>query len=164
MIFACFLVAVLFGLYANEALTHVQKEEMDRLVLATEGQVPQALSFLFKDVSKYHLHKLTFHHQRWSSEIITWLTNSAHHILLIILRLELSVGLQSFALLGSLDKKDAKLWSTPILKQYRPRTCLWTCIMSVYTHRLSHCFYSPLARVVRSLCVRNSKSLKEPNH
>lgn len=44
---------VLFGLYANEALTHVQKEEMDRLVLATEGQVPQALSDLFKDVSYF---------------------------------------------------------------------------------------------------------------
>ena len=41
----------MFGLYANEALTHVEKEEMDRLVLATEGQVPPALSELFKDVS-----------------------------------------------------------------------------------------------------------------
>ena len=42
----------MFGLYANEALTHVQKEEMDRIVLATERQVPQALSQLFLDVSR----------------------------------------------------------------------------------------------------------------
>ena len=45
-----FVVVVLFGVYANQALTHVQKEEMDSLVLATEGQAPQELSDLFREV------------------------------------------------------------------------------------------------------------------
>ena len=47
-------VTVIFGLYANESLSHVQKEQMDALVLATEGQVPQELSDLFRDVSMGH--------------------------------------------------------------------------------------------------------------
>ncbi len=50
-------VSVLFGVYANEALTHVQKEEMDSLVLSTEGQAPQELSDLFREVSILYLHR-----------------------------------------------------------------------------------------------------------
>ncbi|XP_074640674.1 ubiquitin carboxyl-terminal hydrolase 32-like [Tubulanus polymorphus] len=42
----------IFALYANESLTHVQKEELDNLVLITEGQVPTALSVLFKDTDR----------------------------------------------------------------------------------------------------------------
>ena len=37
------LLAVIFGLYANESLQYVQKEELDALVLATEGHVPPEL-------------------------------------------------------------------------------------------------------------------------
>ena len=43
--------SVIFGLYANESLQYVQKEELDALVLATEGHVPPELSDLFRDVS-----------------------------------------------------------------------------------------------------------------
>jgi hypothetical protein len=44
-------ISVIFGFYAYESLPFVNKSEMDRLVLATEGQVPAALSELFLDVS-----------------------------------------------------------------------------------------------------------------
>ncbi|XP_064618756.1 ubiquitin carboxyl-terminal hydrolase 32-like [Lineus longissimus] len=42
----------IFGFYAYESLPFVSKSEMDRLVLATEGQVPAALSELFLDRDK----------------------------------------------------------------------------------------------------------------
>ena len=41
---------VLFGMYADDSYSYVQKEEMDRLVLESEGQVSSALSDLFQEV------------------------------------------------------------------------------------------------------------------
>ncbi len=42
--------AVLFGIYAHESLMYIQKEEMDQLILASEGQPPQCVSQLFLEV------------------------------------------------------------------------------------------------------------------
>lgn len=42
--------AVLFGMYADDSYSYVQKEEMDRLVLESEGQISVALSDLFQEV------------------------------------------------------------------------------------------------------------------
>ncbi|KAI0214878.1 Ubiquitin carboxyl-terminal hydrolase 32 [Lamellibrachia satsuma] len=39
----------LFGLYANEHLCSIEKHEMDAFILATDGQVPQSLSELFRE-------------------------------------------------------------------------------------------------------------------
>lgn len=41
---------VLFGMYADDSYSYVQKEEMDRLVLESEGQISVALSDLFQEV------------------------------------------------------------------------------------------------------------------
>ena len=38
-------------MYADENYSYVQKDEMDRRVLETEGHVSQALSSLFREVS-----------------------------------------------------------------------------------------------------------------
>ena len=37
-------------MYADESYSYVQKDEMDRRVLETEGQVSPALSSLFREV------------------------------------------------------------------------------------------------------------------
>lgn len=42
---------VLFGMYADDSYSYVQKEEMDRLVLESEGQISVALSDLFQEVN-----------------------------------------------------------------------------------------------------------------
>lgn len=42
--------AVIFGMYADESYSYVQKDEMDRKVLETEGHVSPALSSLFREV------------------------------------------------------------------------------------------------------------------
>ncbi|KAJ8312385.1 hypothetical protein KUTeg_009758 [Tegillarca granosa] len=41
---------VVFGMYSDDTYSYVQKDEMDRKVLETEGQVSGALSTLFADV------------------------------------------------------------------------------------------------------------------
>lgn len=38
-------------MYADDSYSYVQKEEMDRLVLESEGQISVALSDLFQEVS-----------------------------------------------------------------------------------------------------------------
>ena len=43
-------VAVIFGMYADESYSYVQKDEMDRKVLETEGHVSPALCDLFREV------------------------------------------------------------------------------------------------------------------
>lgn len=48
LLFCLFL--VLFGMYADETFSYIQKEEMDRRILETEQQVSQSLSELFKEV------------------------------------------------------------------------------------------------------------------
>ncbi|CAH1801921.1 unnamed protein product [Owenia fusiformis] len=51
-------VKFIYALYANsESLSHVQKVEMDNLVLETEGQVPHALSQLFLENDKVSFDK-----------------------------------------------------------------------------------------------------------
>jgi hypothetical protein len=45
--------SVLFGMYADDSYSYVQKEEMDKLVLDSEGQVSNALSDLFLEVNLY---------------------------------------------------------------------------------------------------------------
>lgn len=42
-------IKLLFGMYADESFSYIQKEEMDRRILETEQQVSQALSELFKE-------------------------------------------------------------------------------------------------------------------
>ncbi|CAI9715032.1 ubiquitin carboxyl-terminal hydrolase 32-like [Octopus vulgaris] len=42
-------IKLLFGMYADEAFSYIQKEEMDRRILETEQQVSQSLSELFKE-------------------------------------------------------------------------------------------------------------------
>lgn len=41
---------VIFGIYANESFSHINKTEMDELILQTEGTVPQDLADLFLQV------------------------------------------------------------------------------------------------------------------
>ena len=59
------LFSVLFGLYANENLSSIsiEKHEMDAFILATDGQVPQSLSDLFREVGHSLLrpHSLMFY-------------------------------------------------------------------------------------------------------
>ena len=43
-------VSVIFGLYADETYSYVEKQRMDALVLATEGCVSDTLSLLFMNV------------------------------------------------------------------------------------------------------------------
>ncbi|XP_041349176.1 ubiquitin carboxyl-terminal hydrolase 32-like [Gigantopelta aegis] len=42
-------IKLIFGMYADESYSYVQKDEMDRRVLETEGQVSPALSTLFRE-------------------------------------------------------------------------------------------------------------------
>lgn len=42
-------IKLLFGMYADDSYSYVQKEEMDRLVLESEGQISVALSDLFQE-------------------------------------------------------------------------------------------------------------------
>lgn len=43
--------SVLFGMYADDSYSYVQKDEMDKLVLDSEGQISSALSDLFLEVN-----------------------------------------------------------------------------------------------------------------
>lgn len=45
-----FLTSVIFGMYADDSYSFVQKEEMDRCIIETEGQVSHAVSELFLEV------------------------------------------------------------------------------------------------------------------
>ena len=47
------ILVVIFGMYADDTYSFVQKDEMDRRVLETEGQVSSSLSSLFHDVSHF---------------------------------------------------------------------------------------------------------------
>lgn len=41
---------MIFGMYADDSYSNVLKEEMDRRILETEGQVSHAVSELFSEV------------------------------------------------------------------------------------------------------------------
>jgi hypothetical protein len=45
-----FLTSVIFGMYADDSYSFVQKDEMDRCIIETEGQVSHAVSELFLEV------------------------------------------------------------------------------------------------------------------
>lgn len=44
-------------MYADDSYSYVQKEEMDRLVLESEGQISVALSDLFQEVNAKKLYQ-----------------------------------------------------------------------------------------------------------
>ena len=46
--YICFV--VIFGVYANENFTNINKVDMDELILQTEGVVPLDLADLFREV------------------------------------------------------------------------------------------------------------------
>lgn len=48
---SCVSDSVLFGMYADDSYSYVQKDEMDKLVLDSEGQISSALSDLFLEVN-----------------------------------------------------------------------------------------------------------------
>ena len=51
MLFHCFpFFAVIYGMYADDSFSVIQKDDMDRKILATEEQVPNSLSELFAEV------------------------------------------------------------------------------------------------------------------
>jgi len=43
-------ISVIFGMYADDSFSVIQKDDMDRKIIATEEQVPPSLSQLFADV------------------------------------------------------------------------------------------------------------------
>ena len=45
-------ISVIFGMFADETFSYVQKDDMDRKIVAIEDQIPHALSDLFLEVSK----------------------------------------------------------------------------------------------------------------
>jgi len=47
-------VSVIFGMYADESFTSIQRDDMDRKIVATEEQVPAALAELFSQVTSLH--------------------------------------------------------------------------------------------------------------
>lgn len=49
-LFSYLLLTVIFGMYADESYSYIQKDEMDHRVLDTEGHVSPALSDLFREV------------------------------------------------------------------------------------------------------------------
>lgn len=67
LIFLFSYLSVLFGMYADESFSYIQKEEMDRRILETEQQVSQALSELFKEVNIASFSVLNKLHVLWYS-------------------------------------------------------------------------------------------------